>query len=176
MSESDERLVAEIPAELKQLVDADKRTNKEIVESALWREFGGKRQSVIEVQIEQKRSQIDALQSEREELTDEAERLKSEVTALEERADDIEDEHQSVEDDLDSVLNQMEEDGTHMWPDAEPVEDIATRHGLSETAVIERLKKRAVAQDRNLYHTQFKRADRVRTVDPLPITEVYDGE
>lgn len=40
-----------IPAELKRLMDADGRTIDEIVEAALWTEFGGERDGALERQI-----------------------------------------------------------------------------------------------------------------------------
>jgi hypothetical protein len=51
VSDREERLVADIPSELKRLVKSDSRTIKEVVTAALWSEYGGKRDGALERQI-----------------------------------------------------------------------------------------------------------------------------
>jgi len=94
---SEERLVAEIPQELKDLVDADSRNNKEIVISALWGEFGGERVGALERRIEEKKNRISIIESERnergrelDELKEQLEKLKRSKDQLEETTPDIE--------------------------------------------------------------------------------------
>jgi beta-phosphoglucomutase-like phosphatase (HAD superfamily) len=87
-----ERLVAEIPTELKELVDADRRTNKEVVEAALWREFGGERKGALERRIEEKRRRISMLESERNERDREIDEEKQELAALEQKYEAVESE------------------------------------------------------------------------------------
>ena len=81
MSELD-RLVAEIPEELKALVDSDQRTNREVVEAALWREFGGERMGALERRIEEKERRISMVQSERNERERELQEMQDELQAL----------------------------------------------------------------------------------------------
>jgi len=83
VSDETERLVAEIPPELKELVDADRRTNKEVVEAALWREFGGERVGALERRIDEKERRISMLESERNERDREIEQEREELEALE---------------------------------------------------------------------------------------------
>ena len=89
MTDELERLVAEIPAELKALVDADQRTNKQIVESALWREFGGERQGAIERRIDEKERRISILKSERNEREREIQEHKDQLSALQSKLGDM---------------------------------------------------------------------------------------
>lgn len=91
MSEDREMLGARVPSELKQLVDADPRTNQEIVEAALWREFGGKRKGAIERRIDELRerksviqSEVDARQEELDELGELIESLRQDLESAEE--------------------------------------------------------------------------------------------
>jgi len=85
MSDDEERLVAEIPSELKGLVDQDSRTNKEIVQAALWREFGGQRMSALERRIEEKQRRVSMIESEKNERQRELEEERQELEALREK-------------------------------------------------------------------------------------------
>lgn len=77
----EERLTAAVPAELKRLIDADSRTNKSVVEAALWAEYGGHRKGALEVRIEEKQNRISMIQREiderRQELATERQKLES---------------------------------------------------------------------------------------------------
>lgn len=76
-------LSVRVPVELKALVDADGRTNQDIVQSALWREFGGEnRQSALERRIEEKENRIGMIERERNERERELERLRDDLEAL----------------------------------------------------------------------------------------------
>jgi chromosome segregation ATPase len=82
VSEEKERLVAEIPPELKTLVDADQRTNKEVVEAALWREFGGERLGSLERRIEEKKDRVNMIEREKNERKRELKQEQEELEAL----------------------------------------------------------------------------------------------
>jgi len=88
-----ERLVAEISPDLKNLVDADPRNNKEVVKAALWREFGGERQGALERRVEEKRKRISIVESERNERERELDEHRNELQALETRLENMEDEN-----------------------------------------------------------------------------------
>lgn len=80
-----------VPAELKALVDADSRTNQDIVQSALWREFGGEnRQSALERRIEEKENRIGMIERERNERERELERLRDDLEALRDKLESAE--------------------------------------------------------------------------------------
>ena len=61
---SEERLVAEIDGDLKDLVKADPRTIKEIVESSLQREFQTSENAAIQRRIDEQRQRITTLERE----------------------------------------------------------------------------------------------------------------
>lgn len=76
-----ERLIADIPSELKRLVDADSRTIKSVVQSALWSEYGGHRKGALETRIEEQQNRIAMIEAEiddrRQELATERQKLES---------------------------------------------------------------------------------------------------
>ena len=107
MTDDLERLVAEIPAELKDLVDADRRTNREVVEAALWTEFGGRRESAIKRRIDEKSKRIEQTDKERKNRLTELEQLKDERDALEAQLETVKEkdakDHRELQDALDKI-------------------------------------------------------------------------
>lgn len=78
-----ERLVAEIPEDLKRLVDADSRNNKKVVVDSLWREFGGRKEGALERRIEEIENRLSVVKRERNERNREIEGLKEDIQLLE---------------------------------------------------------------------------------------------
>lgn len=95
-SEDTERLVAEIDPDLKELVKADQRTIKEIVEAALWREFGGTRKSALERRIEEKKRRVSMVESEKNERERELQQEREELEALRQKYNSTETQAQRV--------------------------------------------------------------------------------
>lgn len=83
MSDDTERLVAEIDTDLKRLAKADPRTIKQIVESALSREFQTGNTAAIERRIEEKRTRLNQVEQERNERERELAEVKDELSRLE---------------------------------------------------------------------------------------------
>lgn len=83
MSDDVERLVAEIDADLKKMAKADPRTIRDIVESALSREFQTGKTAAVERRIEEKHSRLNQLQQERNEREREIAEVKDELERLE---------------------------------------------------------------------------------------------
>lgn len=75
-------LSARVPEELKQLVNADRRDNQEVVRAALWREFGGERKSDLERRLEEKENRVSMIKREKNERERELEREQNELEAL----------------------------------------------------------------------------------------------
>jgi len=75
-------LSGRVPEELKELVDADRRDNQEVLRAALWREFGGERKADIERRIEEKERRVSMIKSEKNERERELEREENELHAL----------------------------------------------------------------------------------------------
>jgi DNA repair exonuclease SbcCD ATPase subunit len=85
-----EMLSVRVPTELTELVRTDRRTNQEVVEAALWREFGGRRQGAAERRLEEierrksiVRDERDSRDEELSKLQEEASRVKSLMAELE---------------------------------------------------------------------------------------------
>ena len=173
MSSETERLVAELPPELKRMVDADSRTNKEVVEAALWKEFGGKRKGLVDIQIDRKRDQLEAVTSERDELSSEADRLRGEIEALQATRDEIES-GATYREELLSLLTDLENSGGHIWPEHNDIEDLAKQEDKPATGVVDDARELAATEDLSLLTTQFVRAADAQYIDERPITEAYD--
>ena len=82
VSDETERLVAEIDEDLKARAKADPRTIREIVESALSREFMTGATAAVERRIEEKESRINQLRQERNERDREIAEEKDELERL----------------------------------------------------------------------------------------------
>jgi len=100
-----ERLVAEIPEELKRLVDADRRANKEAVIAALWREYGGDKMGALDRRIEETKQRISMVERERNERERELEELREDLKALEAKRDTVESERESEEETLQDAID-----------------------------------------------------------------------
>lgn len=137
-----ERLVAEIPAELKDLVDADRRTNKEVVKAALWREFGGERKSSLERRIEEKKHRISMIESERNERNRELEDERTELDALEQKLGAVEEQADEYEAVLRDIETLMHEDGGSVFPEHGRVRDAADAGNVDAEEVIDDLRER----------------------------------
>lgn len=169
-------LSARVPAELKDLVDADKRDNQDIIRAALWREFGGERKSDIERRIEEKENRLSMIKREKNEREREIQREEQELEALREKLNAVETATEQIDDRLDQLLDEIETDGIHIYPESEPVTELAREFDSDPDDIIARMKKRAADRDMHIYQTQFMRADMARGTDAKLITEVYDDE
>lgn len=103
-----ERLVAEIPEELKRLVDADRRANKEAVIAALWREYGGDKMGALDRRIEEIKQRISMVERERNERDRELAELKEDLEALQSKRNVVEDEKETQEEKLQDAIDKVE--------------------------------------------------------------------
>jgi septal ring factor EnvC (AmiA/AmiB activator) len=107
--EDRQMLSARVPTELKELVDADGRDNQEVVEAALWREFGGQRKGALERRIEEQQRKISLIESERNERERELEEERQELEALQTKHDALEEKEQEQEEKLQDALDTIED-------------------------------------------------------------------
>jgi len=106
MSEESVMLSGRVPQELKELIDADRRDNQEVLRAALWREFGGERQADIERRIEEKERRVSMIKSEKNERERELHREQNELEALkskleielEEKQEGLDKAHEALQD------------------------------------------------------------------------------
>lgn len=108
MSNSDERLVAEIDPQLKSLVKADNRTIREIVEASLWREYGGADRSAVKREITEKENRLVVLAEEIEEREDEMAEIERQLKALRAKLGEIEDNESEEELHREQLIDSLE--------------------------------------------------------------------
>lgn len=131
-----------LPDELKRLLDADRRTNQEIVKAALWREFGGERQDAIERRIEEKQRRISVIQSEKKEREDELERERQALDALRAKRGEAEDRAGERRRACIRFLDTMERANKFVFRDHEDVAELARNHFDGDReAAIEKLRE-----------------------------------
>lgn len=149
-------LGARVEQSLKNLVDADGRTNQEVVNSALWKEFGGQRQSSLETRIEHKNRQIDAIQAEIDALKEERDKKVQERSALEDKLDRMDTAESSYYGDLDDILDAKESGEREAAIIPETLEKVAKKYGKNPDDVHEDIIQRAVEQRRELTTSMFE--------------------
>jgi len=103
MTTDEEMLSARVPEDLKRLVDADERSNQEIVRAALWREFGGERKASVERRIEEKENRINMIRREKNEREREIEEEEQELEALKAKVENIEEKKDEYQEQLEEV-------------------------------------------------------------------------
>lgn len=131
MSNNRQMLSARVPPELKQLVDADSRKNQDVVEAALWREFGGERKAAIERRIDEKENRISIYKREKREREREIEQEKGELEALRAKAEKIDDTQGGLRDHWYNKVRQVPKD-----PDHPLVQDAAEELDMTPETVL----------------------------------------
>lgn len=137
MSSDWKMLSFRVPPELKELVDADPRTNQEIGQAALWREFGGKRRGAIDRQIKEKRKRVQLVQREKENRESELEKLQNEIDTLRDKAEAVE---QQADAKLSEAIEALET--TPRNPQNPAIENWAGKLGMTPTELLEELPPR----------------------------------
>lgn len=135
---SDEVMLSgRVPEELKRLVDADERNNQEVMRSALWDEFGGERETVIDQRIQNKKKQLSAAE---ETLNDERENvseLREELEELREMKETVEEKNEREEAELQKVIDRLR-DGPRD-PENPAIKTNAERLGMTPEELLDEL-------------------------------------
>ena len=143
MSNDTERLVAEIPAELKQRVDADPRTNKEVVEAALKTEFATEEEAAVQRRVDEKERRLSNLKSERNERDREINEVREELETLKNRLKSVDEMKQAKQDDIDMRLEELETVRMEIDESHPSVEGLARKHYHGDTtAALEAMQER----------------------------------
>jgi len=125
-------LSVRVPKQLKELVDADRRSNQDVVEASLWAEFGGEPATAIERQIEETEKRICVVEEERDTRDSELEELRERLDELKRRKEAA-DESKSVNgEELYRKVRQVPKE-----PDHPLVQDVAEELDKEPTAVIQ---------------------------------------
>ena len=179
MSDSEERLVADIPATLKVLVDQDDRTNKEIVIAGLESELGvaaDDSAAVIDRQIARLEDELEAEREAMERRRDRVESIREDLDRArevrEEKAAATEDYERRLDDLLDTLEGASPPD--NVWSTHPTVTDIAADVDRSRDEVHLDLQQRAAEQRRELTVAAFRDGSQVTVEDRrTPIWEKW---
>ena len=147
-NDDEERLVAEIPEELKRLIDADSRSNKEVVIAALWREYGGDKMGALDRRIEEVKQRVSMVERERNERDRELEELKEDLQALQSKRDVVESERESHDEKLQDAIEKCK--GIRRNPDNPAIKTQASRVGMTPSEFIDELPERDDGGPRSL--------------------------
>jgi len=135
VTDDTERLVADIDADLKARAKADPRTIREIVESALSREFMTGATAAVERRIEEKRSRINQLRQERNERDREIAAEEDELQRLEQQLEAHENSRDTELQEALDVLGKIDERG-RLSPTNDAVETHAKKLGMTPEELI----------------------------------------
>lgn len=135
VTEGTERLVADIDADLKARAKADPRTIREIVESALSREFMTGATAAVERRIEEKQSRINQLRQERNERDRELAEEQDELERLQRQLETHEDSRSAALQDAFDTLETLERKG-RLTPTNPAVKTQAQNAGLTPEELI----------------------------------------
>jgi len=135
-----ERLVAEIDAKLKRLVDIESESNRDIVEKALWHYLGGANEAHIDSRIRSIKDTINGLEEEQHSIQEDIDRRNRQLDVLREKLDQLDDE-ETYDDALDE-LSEIVQDGRNVFVGHGRVDDVATQFGWSPEKVVGDLKER----------------------------------
>jgi len=141
MTKDKTMLSARVPTELKDMVDADPRTNQEVVEAALWGEFGGPRLSALERQKEELLRRRQQLEHERNERDREIDRVDNELSKVTAKIEKQRDKQERKEQRLDDVADILE--GVPLDPDNPAVQTQAKKLDLTPDELITKLQDHA---------------------------------
>lgn len=136
-----ERLVAEVPPELKRMLKQDERNIKDIVESALWREFGDEEYQALKRRKQTRERKVQRITHEIEDLKDERRSARREIERIQAKIEEYEQRQDTYEDlltDLEALLH----DGVCVFEDHKKVKEAAEVGNTQPEAVIDELKDR----------------------------------
>jgi len=136
-----EQFKVRLDSDLKRLVDADTRTNKELTHVALWREFGGERQAALDIQIEHKEEREEMVRSQIKDLQEELQQILEEKEALLSKKEKMQEEQNAYEEHLEE-LEEFLLQGRHLDPTNPRVKNAASIGDVDPTEVIKELKER----------------------------------
>lgn len=172
------QLKVRVPAELKQLVDADTRTNKDVVQSALWDHFGGRKKSALETKKQHKLDELRAIKASIESEEDDRDRVLQEINAIDSQLEKVNDHEEGYVNACDDLLDQLEaEEIRRLVPTL--CEDVADTYTKQASEVWTDCVDRAAEQERPLYNTQFmtpQEAEATSLRERTLIADAWDGE
>jgi predicted transcriptional regulator len=123
-----------LPEELHELLNADRRSNSEAVETALWKEFGGERKSVIRVRKENKEDELKAAKQTLKDDRANVRQLKEEIEELETRLERVNTKEEERLNEARNVLADVPKDAENP-----AVKNWADKLGMTPTELLEEI-------------------------------------
>lgn len=143
MSDNEERLVAEIPANLKERVNADPRDIKGVVMAALKTEFCTADDAAVRRRIDEKETRIANVRSERNQRNRELEELESELESLKTQLQTSEEMEAAKQDAIDERLEALQNVRGAVDESHPTVEALSREHFSNDrTAALEAMQER----------------------------------
>lgn len=130
-----------LPEDLKALLDADSRSNSEAVEAALWAEYGGRKESVLERRLEEVERREDMVVDEVSNREKELQEIRSEKESLKQQLENVK--NGMLDADEVSEARELLDSGERLYDTHDFVKEVADTHdidvGSAHTAVKEQL-------------------------------------
>jgi len=106
-------LSGRVPKELKRLVDADERDNQDVLQAALWAEFGGEREGALKKRLEEQKRRKTIVEEERKSRDEEIEEIQQTINRLKEKIEDSDRVSQAKKQDLYQKVRMVPKDTSH---------------------------------------------------------------
>jgi len=136
---SEERLVADIDGELKELVKSDPRTIKKIVESSLNREFQTSENAAIQRRIDEQKQRKTDLERQINERESELAEVKDEISRLESL---LERQEQTEKDKLSEAIETLSDKPLSvLQPDSQPIQYWADELAMTPENLVDKVRE-----------------------------------
>jgi chromosome segregation ATPase len=123
-----------LPEQVKDRLDADTRSNTEVVETALAEHFDRRDSTAAEVRLEHKKDELEAAEETLESEREHVETLREEIKQLQQRRREAEERRDPATRELDDLIDDMLEYDTKIDADTNRVKRIAREHFAGDAA------------------------------------------
>lgn len=141
MSDGMVMLSGRVPPELKRMVDADPRDNQDVIQAALWDEFGGERKAAVEKRIQNKRNQLRAAEDTLADERENVEELREEIEELKQAKENVEEKEDEREAEIQATVQDLLESKTPLEPDNPAIKNKAGELDLTPEELVEKARE-----------------------------------
>lgn len=175
MSRKEVQTNVRLPEDTKHRLDADPRSNKEIIKKALQNELGAETKNDLRRRIKHKKDRLNKIEDERREVEQVEEELTRELERLENRLESTVSQEEKFHEDISDLLNQVENgEINHLVADHEKVKRVATEHGETSEEVHRAAAELAAEENRPLSNFDFlspMHVEQMRASDRMRVSE-----
>jgi len=144
------------PPEIKRAVEADPRSNQEVIEDALRRHLGTDKTAILEMRLDHRQCEREMLARERDELNQRIQQLDEEIEYIERQISDLKSTQAKYDTEIDEILDSMADSGTSVFVGHGRIRRLAERKSLEQQTVIADLKERAEQRGLDIPEAQFE--------------------